>query len=223
MAGLGRKVFAPGEVLTATNVQNYLMDQAVQVYAGTAARGSAIGSAITEGMVSYLADLNQMDVYDGSAWKKVYPAAPLTGNIVQVLQTVKNDVFSTASTSFVDVTGLSVTITPKTTTNKVLVIANVYMSQETSGDALIKLLRGSTTINATTTGLDTTIFGQVGFSVSGQASVQMATFIDSPATTSATTYKLQVRSYSTGTTHVNRRPNGNFGSSSSITVMEVVA
>jgi hypothetical protein len=72
MAGLGRKVFAPGEVLTATNVQNYLMDQAVQVYAGTAARGSAIGSATTEGMVAYLADVNSMQMATGTAtWVNV--------------------------------------------------------------------------------------------------------------------------------------------------------
>jgi len=72
MAGLGRKVFTPGEVLTATNVQNYLMDQAVQVYAGTAARGSAIGSATTEGMVAYLADVNSVQMATGTAtWVNV--------------------------------------------------------------------------------------------------------------------------------------------------------
>jgi hypothetical protein len=72
MAGLGRKVFAPGEVLTATNVQNYLMDQAVQVYAGTAARGSAIGSATTQGMVAYLADVNSVQMATGTAtWVNV--------------------------------------------------------------------------------------------------------------------------------------------------------
>jgi hypothetical protein len=72
MAGLGRKVFTPGEVLTATNVQNYLMDQAVQVYAGTAARGSAIGSATTEGMVSYLSDTNSVQMATGTAtWVNV--------------------------------------------------------------------------------------------------------------------------------------------------------
>jgi hypothetical protein len=72
MAGLGRKVFAPGEVLTATNVQNYLMDQTVQVYAGTAARGSAIGSATTEGMISYLSDVHSLQMATGTAtWVNV--------------------------------------------------------------------------------------------------------------------------------------------------------
>jgi hypothetical protein len=72
MAGLGRKVFSPGEVLTATNVQNYLMDQAVQVYAGTASRGSAIGTATTEGMVSYLSDVHSLQMATGTAtWVNV--------------------------------------------------------------------------------------------------------------------------------------------------------
>ena len=72
MSGSGRKVFQPGEVLTASNVQNYLMDQAVQYYAGTAARGSAIGTATTEGMMSYLADSNQLQVATGTAtWQNV--------------------------------------------------------------------------------------------------------------------------------------------------------
>lgn len=63
MAGLGRRTFAPGEVLTASNVMNYLQDQAVMNFAGTAARGSAIGSAVSQGMVSYLDDSNSLEVY----------------------------------------------------------------------------------------------------------------------------------------------------------------
>ena len=74
MAGLGYKVFTAGEVLTAANVNGYLMEQSVMVFAGTAARGSAIGTA-TEGMVSYLTDSNAIQVYDGSSWKQVYPVA----------------------------------------------------------------------------------------------------------------------------------------------------
>ena len=63
MAGSGRRTFTPGEVLTASNVMNYLQDQAVMNFAGTAARGSAIGSAVSQGMVSYLDDSNSLEVY----------------------------------------------------------------------------------------------------------------------------------------------------------------
>ena len=83
MAGLGRKVFTAGEVLTAANVQDYLQDQVVQVYAGTAARGSAIGTATTEGMVTYLADTNEIQVAtDSSTWATVFPVS--AGDITAV-------------------------------------------------------------------------------------------------------------------------------------------
>lgn len=69
MAGLGRKVFTAGSVLNATDVQSYLQDQAVMVFAGTAARGSALGAGtVSAGMVSYLTDVDQIQHYNGSNW-----------------------------------------------------------------------------------------------------------------------------------------------------------
>jgi hypothetical protein len=69
MAGAGYRTFASGEVLTANNVQTYLMDQAVQVYAGTAARASAVPSPST-GMVAY-STATGLQVFNGSAWVSV--------------------------------------------------------------------------------------------------------------------------------------------------------
>jgi hypothetical protein len=71
MAGLGKKTFVAGEVLRAADVNGYLMDQAVQVYAGAAARGSALGTAISEGSVTWLSDGNVIEAYDGAAWMNV--------------------------------------------------------------------------------------------------------------------------------------------------------
>ena len=83
MAGLGRKTFTAGEVLTAANVQGYLQDQTVMVFAGTAARGSALGTAVlSEGMVTYLSDSNSVELWDGSAWATVYPIS--AGDITAV-------------------------------------------------------------------------------------------------------------------------------------------
>jgi hypothetical protein len=74
MAGLGRKTFTAGEVLTAVNVQGYLQDQAVMVFSGTAARGSALGtSVLSEGMVTYLTDSNTITVWDGASWGTIFP------------------------------------------------------------------------------------------------------------------------------------------------------
>ena len=86
MAGLGRRTFAAGEVLTASNVMGYLQDQAVMNFAGTAARGSAIGTAVSEGMVSYLADSNTVQAYDGSAWNSLaYASSVFTPGLIPVI------------------------------------------------------------------------------------------------------------------------------------------
>jgi hypothetical protein len=69
MSGAGYRTFQSGEVLTSNNVQTYLMDQAVQVYAGTAERGSAVPTPST-GMVAY-STATGLQVFDGSAWADV--------------------------------------------------------------------------------------------------------------------------------------------------------
>lgn len=67
MAGAGFKDFQAGEVLTAVDVDTYLMQQTIMVFAGTAARGSAIGTP-TEGMFTWLKDTDSLEYYDGSSW-----------------------------------------------------------------------------------------------------------------------------------------------------------
>jgi hypothetical protein len=67
MAGLGYKQWVTDDVLTSTDLNGYLADQVVQVFASAAARTSAI-TVPTEGMVSYLTDSNTLAFYNGSAW-----------------------------------------------------------------------------------------------------------------------------------------------------------
>jgi hypothetical protein len=62
-----RKVFTSGEVLSATDVNEFLMDQMVQTFAGTAARGSAIPSPV-EGMLTYLNDSDTFEYWNGSSF-----------------------------------------------------------------------------------------------------------------------------------------------------------
>jgi len=72
MAGAGAKLFVSGDVLTAAQVNTYLMDQSVMRFSDAAARTAAFGGAgeitLAEGMVSYLMDTNAISVWDGSAW-----------------------------------------------------------------------------------------------------------------------------------------------------------
>lgn len=77
MPGLGRKVFTAGEVLTAANTNGYLMDQAVMVFADTAARSSAIGTP-SAGMLSYRTDGTVYEYYNGSTWSALTNPGDIT-------------------------------------------------------------------------------------------------------------------------------------------------
>jgi hypothetical protein len=143
------------------------------------------------------------------------------GQVIQVVSTFKADVFTSSSTSYVDVTGLSVSITPSSSSNKILVIVTTNHSNG-ANDFLMQLVRNSTVIGNGTSGTVTNGFSM--YSSGAAVNSMMAScinFLDSPSTTSSTTYKIQVLGNS-GTTYVNRRSsNDAFGGSSTITVMEI--
>ena len=68
MAGAGFKLFQNGNVLLASEVNTFMMEQQIMVFAGTAARGSAIASP-SEGMFAFLRDTDTLTYYDGSDWQ----------------------------------------------------------------------------------------------------------------------------------------------------------
>jgi hypothetical protein len=68
MAGAGYKLFNTGDVLTAAQVNTYLMQQSVMVFANSTARTTALSGVLAEGMLSYLLDTNAVEKYDGSSW-----------------------------------------------------------------------------------------------------------------------------------------------------------
>lgn len=114
--GSGFRVFTAGEFLTAANVNNYLMQQAVMTFAGTADRGTAIGTALAEGMVAYLTDSNSITVYDGSTWQTVYPASSATiyaRNVVTTGTAITASMTASAdlANGVINVTSGTVTIT----------------------------------------------------------------------------------------------------------------
>jgi hypothetical protein len=77
MAGAGFKTFVSGAVLTAGEVNTYLMEQAVMTFADSTARDAAVTSP-TEGMVCYLSDSNQLLSYDGTSWNAVVKQETVT-------------------------------------------------------------------------------------------------------------------------------------------------
>lgn len=79
MAGAGFKTFNTGDVLSASDVNTYLMQQTVMVFADSAARSTAIGASVAEGMLSYLKDTNETSYYDGSSWVVLSTGGDITG------------------------------------------------------------------------------------------------------------------------------------------------
>jgi len=73
MAGAGYKDFTAGDVFTADQVDQYLMEQSTMVFATAAARDAALTTVKAEGMMAYLSDApNRLTYYDGSAWVNVW-------------------------------------------------------------------------------------------------------------------------------------------------------
>ena len=156
-------------------------------------------------------------------------AALPTGSVLQVVQTVKTDVFTTSSTSFVDVTGLSASITPTNATSKVLVIVSGYASPSGSNYAILgKLVRASTDIAlGDARGSSTSASFGVSQSATQNSSFFGINFLDSPATTSSTTYKVQAAVESGGTLLFGGSYNSNASYNTStpitLTLMEIAA
>ena len=218
---MGRQVFTAGEILTAANM-NDLSDQTVMVFDDSAARAAAIPTPV-EGMVTYLEDVGGaqgLEVFDGAAFTPV-AIEPDPPAILQVVSTLKADVFSTTSTSFVDITGLTVTITPSSTSSKVLVFANVAFSRDNSENMGVELVRDSTPIGSGTASASFNVFAGTQESPLALSKGGIV-FLDTPNTTSATIYKIRTKIAGGGTGFINRRgADTTYSTSSDITVMEV--
>ena len=219
-------VYTAGEVLTAADMN--ITNSGIPVFATTTTRDAAFGGTgekvLAEGQFAYIEASDQTQYYSGSSW------LALGGKLGQVVSASKTDTFTTASTSYVDVTGLSVSITPSSATSKVLVFAVLSATGDVGATfGSMQLVRDAVAINVGDT---------AGSRISNSATINLndvvgigsviSTFLDSPNTTSATTYKIQVRSNVAGTMFVNRsETDGNAAdyprSSSTITVMEILA
>jgi hypothetical protein len=121
--GSGFKTFTAGSVLTASDVQNYLQDQAVMVFGGTAARSSAIGTAnFEEGMLTYLTDVDKLQVYTGSSFQDVYPPAATSQGMTLINTTsfsgVASQSINDVFTSTYDNYFIILNVTPTGNTNQ---------------------------------------------------------------------------------------------------------
>lgn len=158
-----------------------------------------------EGQMVYETDTDMVAIWNGSAWRYIAATTPTNGTVLQVQSTTKTDTFTTSSSSFTDVTGLSVSITPKSTSSKILVLSSITGTGGTSTTNLfLRLVRDSTAIAVGDAAGSRT---QATIKVRDQdsQSSMSITHLDSPATTSAITYKIQVRNQGgSSVTYINR-------------------
>lgn len=138
------------------------------------------------------------------------------GKVLQVVSATKTDTFSTTSGTFVDITGLSVSITPSSTSNKILVLSTiVYGHDSNNSGAHFTVNRGATVLKQYNLNSLGSAYTDARFSTSFN-------YLDSPSSTSSLTYKLQMKTDSGYLNGINR---SNASSSdwgdSTITVMEI--
>jgi len=232
-AGLGFKDFTTGEVLTAADVDGYLM-QGVWVFASAAARDAAVTSP-QEGNFAYLKDTNVTTYYTGSAWANldttgmtnpmtttgdtIYSSSGSTparlgigstgqvltvaggvpswatpagggGKVLQVVFAEYSTSTTIATTTYTD-TGISLSITPSSATSKILVISHNSgkISSATNSGVSSRIMRGATSVFQQ----DPTDYTAWFLSAASMELhwIDSMVYLDSPATTSATTYKTQ--------------------------------
>ena len=145
-------------------------------------------------------------------------SSPQSGSVIQVVNATFGTVFTTNSSTYTDC-GLTASITPKFSTSKILVFVNLCGVSKATGNTAFnaKLVRNSTDILQ--------IEGIAGFNnttTDNNIGSVSTSYLDSPATTSATTYKVQVQS---GANIAVVRINNTYilGSTSTITLMEIAA
>jgi hypothetical protein len=158
-----------------------------------------------------------------------WAAAASGGKVLQVITTNKTDTFSTSSSSLTDLTGLSVSITPSSASSRIMVFLSInYSIPQATGQQYFQLFRGTTAIAQGDAAGGRSQTSSQGAPAQDYLMTNYALqFVDSPGTTSATTYKIQTR-VTAGTGYVNRTvtdtdsgvyPRG----ISTITVMEIGA
>jgi hypothetical protein len=168
-----------------------------------------------EGQMIYETDTDMVAIWNGTAWRYIAATTPTSGTVLQVVYGATNVPVGNGTASYVD-TGLTATITPKSSSSKILVTAFINGGDKNNlngANALaVQLVRGTTSLGEITR--------SAGYNATGN-NVRVATIaasiLDSPSTTSATIYKAQFRNNFNGsgvTVQINNEL-------STITLMEI--
>lgn len=182
--------------------------------------------------IASVGSLNQVLTSNGTSALPTFQSPIGSALIAQVTSTALTTQFSSSATSYTDLTGLSVAITPSSSSNQVLIMVHVtggfFGAAAATTPGGLRIMRGSTAIcigDANST--DTRATGSIDCYNGNQGSTFAMMYLDSPATTSTTTYKIQfINGAGSGTFYAGATFNVNNSSYCvgvcSITVMEIV-
>jgi hypothetical protein len=164
--------------------------------------------------------------YNGSVWEEYRKAG--AGQVLQVVSATKTDTYTHSSgVTFTNVTGLAATITPSSTSSKILITFNIYTSGN-NGGTYFKVTGGNAAswVGDAASNRTRISFGSVNAAGTNGATTT-GSYLDSPASTSAITYQVQMAAAdNTTTTFINRTATdtdntANNRSTSTITLMEI--
>lgn len=215
--------------LSADDVTDGTTNKAYSATEKTKLAGVATGATANSSDATLLARANHTGTQLAATISDFSAAADarvaLGANPKNVVTVVKTDTFSTTSTSFTDLTGLSVSVTPSSASNRILIVSSIVgATSGTTNKMFLKFLRGSTDVLLGDSASSRT---RTHAAFVGQNAINATLIaIDSPATTSATTYKVQC-AVSAGTGYVNRDNSDTDAATtgryaSTITVMEII-
>ena len=205
-------VYVAGEVLTAADLN--ITNSGIPVFATTTTRDAAFGGTgekvLAEGQYAYIEATDQTQFYNGTSW------LPVGGKILQVVSASRSTLFQSSSGTYVDITTMTASITPSSTSSKVLIMfTTAGVGANGTADVLAKLMRDSTAIAETA-------FTSSVIPAGNESRPAGIVYVDSPASVSALTYKLQGRT--TGAAFsIGGRYDGNYTGVSSIVLMEIGA
>ena len=143
------KSWSSGDVLNAADVNSILANQVVMTFADSAARDAGFGGAgeptLADGMVCYLLT-DEFQIYDGSEWVTLLNTDLGQPKVVQVVTDKTEDAYTTTSTAFVQITDLTVDITPQLSSSTLLVIGTFQVGHSEGTGGFIQVQRGGAAI-----------------------------------------------------------------------------
>ena len=216
------KSWSSGDVLNAADVNSILANQVVMTFADSAARDAGFGGAgeptLADGMVCYL-QTNEFQIYDGSGWVTLLNTDLGQPKVVQVVTDQTEDTYTSTSASFVQITDLTVDITPQLTSSTLLLIGTFQVGHDDTTGGFVQIQREGSAISLDPAGWFYT--GSSNSDYSGSCLTIVCK--ESPASVSEQNFTCWYRGESTGGVAINRSWSGTAGQvgPSTLTVLEL--